>query len=428
MLLTFLPLLAPTAVVPQDATAHPSHTAFFARIPDVQALIETYPKSAVARLLTDPELHEAVGAIMKEPGPVAPLDLLMQQYAGLIDSGEFPPVLDIAAGLSSVGVSFAFPGGDIQAFIAEMEAANEARFAALSEGEEVPEVDYDGFELRVVLDFVDAEACAAGALAMEKLFESGAPWRHELRRGELTLPGDGGTFGANTLDTWYYEKVEDADSTFSMSGPTQPSMFVGGTRLAIVLGGVERDAYAAELAGIANGTSWANDARLAALGGKDGTTIVEMSFNSPVKAMLAEEQPFLLPLLDIAEGLLGPAASIAIHGGDWRISFDEASGQFVTRGVHGNESVGPLSGLLGAQPIDAEALTLAHPDAMAATVTSLDASVLQRLLVEIEKEEDPTMFDQIEQAYGFRPDTDLAGNLGDAVAYSLAEIKSLVAA
>lgn len=111
--------VASEAAPASSASLHPADAAFYAAIPDMQAVIAAYPKSAFARLLADPELHQAVGDVMNPTGtdepaaPIAPLDLLMGQYAGMVASGDLPPILEIGAGLKSVSFSFDVPEGDI---------------------------------------------------------------------------------------------------------------------------------------------------------------------------------------------------------------------------------------------------------------------------------------------------------------------------
>lgn len=401
-----------------SASLHPADTAFYAAVPDMQAVIAAYPKSAVARLLADPELHQAIGDVMNPTGteehaaPVAPLDLLMAQYADMVSGGDFPPILELGAGIKSVSFSLQVPDGDIWAMMTELNQLDyEERDAFVG----------SSIGLRFVADFVDVESCTAASEVLSGLMGENPPWNTELQSRGLV----GGTTAATA---WSY--VATSDENYMDPIQETMTMIAAGTRMAIIAGSVDPESFAGQM--IASADPASADALVAdgraTLGAAPGTTIIEAHFNSFVIPALLDEEPMALPALDIVEGLVGPAASMAIRGGYWRVSFDDESGQFVTQGVHPRTDAGSLSGLLGASVVTDDALTLAHPDAMATTVTTLDKSVLRSLIQKLADENDPEMFDRLKETYGFRPDEDLVDNLGGALGYSLAEIKSLVAA
>ena len=410
--------VASEAAPTSSASLHPADAAFYAAIPDMQAVIAAYPKSALARLLADPELHQAVGDVMNPTGtdepadPVAPLGLLMDQYAGMVASGDFPPVLELGAGLKSVSFSFAVPNGDIWGMINELNGLDyDARDAFVGES----------IGLRLVMDFVDQESCARAAETLSGLMGDSPPWNTELQSRGISG-------GSTAVTAWSFVPTSDEH----YMDPMQESMTLvaGGSRMAFIAGNVDLGAFVPQMLASADPSAaemLVTEGR-AALGAAPGTTIMEAHFRPFIVQMLLDEEPMVVPALDILEGLVGPAASMAIRGGYWRISFDDESGQFVTQGVHPKAEAGPLSGLLGASVVREDALTLAHPDAMATTITSMDKSVLRSLVQSIADENDPDAFDELEAEYGFRPDRDLIDNLGGALGYSLAEIKSLVAA
>jgi len=409
---------ASEAAPASSASLHPADAAFYAAIPDMQAVIAAYPKSAFARLLADPELHQAVGDVMNPTGtdepadPVAPLGLLMDQYTGMVSSGDFPPILELGAGLRSVSFSFQAPDGDIWGMITELNQLDYGDRDAFVR---------DSIGIRLVMEFVDEEACANAAETLSGLMGESPPWNTDLQSRGITG-------GSSAVTAWSYVPTSDEH----YMDPMQESMnlVAGGRSMAILAGNVDLESFVPrmlESADPAAAQSLVASGR-EALGAAPGTTVLEARFNSFIVPMLMDEEPMVLPVLDIVEGLIGPSASMAIRGGYWRISFDDVSGQFVTQGVHPKTEAGPLSGLLGATPVSEDALTLAHPDAMAATITSMDKSVLRSLVQSLAAENDPDMFDTLEAEYGFRPDRDLIDNLGGALGYSLAEIKSLVAA
>ena len=412
---------ASAAFAPQEAYAHPADSAFYVRIPDVQALIAAYPMSAGAQLLADPELHQAVGKVMGRDEPVAPLDLLLAEYAKRTDAGQMPPILEIASGLHAVSVSVAVPNGDLYGHIQRIEELferGEYEAAGRARGD---------LKLRIIADFVDIESCAEAASALEPFIEKNTPQGHELRTGELDLGEPENAFGGQVVRTWHAAPKDGEKTELSSSGAV---MIAGARRVVIANGSVDVNGLGRLLSQVDDSTSWPHSSRFSSIGKPLGTTLVELSFNSPVQELVADNNPLLLPLLDVAEGLFGTAASAVIHGGEWRLSLDGASGQFVTQGIYERSKVGPLSGLLGAGPIGSDALTLAHPEAMVATVTSLDKDVLVRLVSDVireEKAKDPEDYEKDGKGI-LEPAMDLAKSLGGSAAYSLAEIKSLVTA
>lgn len=420
-LLDFAMLIALAALsiaAPQEhASLHPATSAIVAEVPDVQALFAAYPKTAAARMLADPELHDSIGQMMAGEGaaPVDPLEMLLAQYDDGVASGQLPPLLEMGSGIKAISMSVDVPGGDMFGFIEAADGLDSTNYVVENMG------------LRIVVDFVDAESCARATGLFSEMLSDEAPRNNELQPLAMTLE-NGGAWGADAITVWTYEPTDEEQYEWTaMERSTK--LMSGGTRMAMALGNVE----AAEFVEIlASGQQDESAAKLfaagrEAIGGPKGMTVMEVHMTPFVERLLMQEAPEFVPMLDLAEGLMGSTASAAIRGGHWRFDIDE-DGSFLLEGVHPPSAAGPMAGLLGGKPLTAGALSLAHPDALVTTVTSLDKDVLVNMISGIAADQGPEALAQLDQVFGFRPDRDLAAPLGSAVAYSLPKLGSLVAA
>ncbi len=419
MLIAFSAALV--AAAPQEPMSlHPQSAAISIQMPDVQGLIATYSKTAGARMMADPELHTAVGLMMAGEGapPVNPLEMMMGQYESMVSDNQMPPILSLASGIKSLSFSLDVPNGDLFAFSQAMDAMGwEDRDTKTAET----------MGIRFVADFVDEEAQADMVAFFAEQFTDEAPWETELQAMSLTRE-EAGAFGSKSVSVWRYASTTDEEMRYEMD--TSMAMIAGGTRMAIVMGNVDVMEYVDALG---NGATEGNAAAIFAagrksIGGAQGIPVFEAHINPFVESMVMNAEPMALPALDLVEGLVGPMASMVIRGGHWRLDLDPATGEFVMEGVHAPSKAGPTAGLLGATAVDPTALTLAHPDALVTTVTSLDKNVLVNLLGEMAKMDGPEVFEEMDANYGFRPDRDLAQPLGSAVSYSLPKLGSLLAA
>ena len=414
----FIALAALSIAAPQEhASLHPATSAITFQVPDMQGLLAAYPRTAGARMLADPELHGAIGQMMAGEGaaPVDPMEMILAQYDDGVASGQLPPLLEMGAGVKALSMSIDVPGGDMFAFMGATNDANSATYAVENMG------------IRIVADFVDAESCEQVTAFFSDVMTESAPRNNEFQPLAMTLE-NGGAWGTDAITVWSYEPTaEDQYEWTAMERSTK--LMSGGTRMAIAMGNVEGAEFARLLA---SGQQDESAAQLFAAGREaidapKGTTAFEVHINPFVEQMLMEEAPEFVPMLDLVEGLFGSFASMAIRGGHWRVDLD-GDGRFHIEGVHGPSAAGPMAGLLGAKPLTAGALSLAHPDALVTTVTSLDKDVLINMVSGIAADQGPEALAQLDQIFGFRPDRDLAAPLGSAVAYSLPKLGSLVAA
>jgi len=412
MILSSLVLLgAPAVTVVQEPIAlHPADAAVLFQIHDVRAALQAYSTTAYGRILADEALHEAIGRIMGAPSPVDPRDLALEQWGQAVANGA-PPVDRIADALASFSFSVSVPGGDLAGFFGQLETAEDPE--ALATG---------SFTLRALLEFHDEEGATAMVAALEQ-----ASAEQGLALVVEELPAVGGAFGAGAVKRL---------SLRGDNGPFAASLrlVAGGKRIFLLAGAEPETTALARLSGApaAAGGGAANGATVLAAARKgfeaaSGTVLFEAHITPFVERMVLAQEPMALPALDLVEGLFGPLASMLLRGGDWRVRID--GGQFVTEGTYPKPAASPLAGLFGATPLAPEDLALVMPDAIVAGAISMDKNVLMRLFTSlVESQGGEASLVELESQFGFRPDRDLIAPLGDALAYSLPPITSLMSA
>jgi len=404
---TLLFLAGVTAPAPQEPlAAHPADAAILVQVPDMAGLLEAYAASAYGRILADEELHEALGRVMGTDAPMDPRDMALEALSGLSEQG-LPPFARLAEALQALSFSVSVEGGDFAAFLIALEHEPQPEQRLARE-----------LTVRTVLDFKTAEGAAAMSAAIrDALAEQGAGFELEA------LPALGGVFGDEPI------------SRLSLSGDDGPlaatvRMLAGGRRIALLVGGEEDAVALGRMAGTeddaANGATRIVAARQGFQPG-GGAVVFEASIQPFLERVLLSLEPMSVPAIDVAEALVGPLVSIVARGGDWRVSL--VDGQFVTEGVYPKSSKSPFSGLFGSKPLDPADLALVMPDAVLASAVSLDKNVLARVLERaIADQGGEEMLAELDASFGFRPDRDLIAPLGDAVAYSLSPVTSLVTA
>lgn len=389
---------------------HPETSAIVLHVPDVQAVVAAYSNTALARLTRDEDFRSVLGELVGGEGaaPVDLVELWRTNYRALVDQGTVPPFLEMAAGARSLSVSLAVPGGDLFEYAQRSDRSKD-----------------DDAGLRLVIDFVDEEALEAVLdMALDQLGETTVDGRL-LKPESRRLEGDGGAWGTKDLVVWRHRQPDGAKD----DGAESATLFAGGRRLALTYGNVDPEAFTGQVA--RGGRDDSVEARFRAESPKwadpAATPLFEVDIVPFVDRMVEAEVPLLLPALSVADGLFGPFVSMVVYGGHWRMALD-GHGRFHLEGAHAPYRAGRSTQLLGGQSLNARSLTLAHPEALITTVTSLDTAALTRLVGDLIGGDDPDTLASIEEAYGFRPDRDLAAPLGDAIGYSLPRLGSLIAA
>ncbi len=416
----FIALAAASAALPvpiqEPAALHPGSATFVLQAPDIQAVLKAYGGTAPAKMMTDPDLHASVGRMMggENGEPVDPWAMAMGEYEEAVTKGEIPPLLDYLYSMKSVGMSVDIAGGDVLALMQGMETADDMDFYMSQ-----------NIGLRLVVDFIDEASAEKMTQFLVQTMDSEGL---ELSAKAMTVPETATGFGSTAIRAWSFVPSEAGNGANPESFEGSLRIIAGGTRLALSVGSVDLNGFVSALS---TGTTEGSAASLftegrAAFEKAPATPVFEMFLKPFVEDMVMAEEPEALPFLDVAEALIGPAASLGIRGGHWRVGID--GGQFVTEGIHDPSKAGPMSGVIGAKPLDPSALVLAHPDALVTSVTSLDAGVLAEMIVNLTESEDENMLSEIEQNYGFRPDRDLIGSLGSALSYSLPPLSSLLSA
>jgi hypothetical protein len=411
MLLLSLPILLHTPVLAPRAqeplAAHPADAAVLVQIPDVGALIEAYGRTAYGRILSDEALHAALGQVLGAPEPVDPREMIAGQWQAAVEEGA-PPVDRILQSLRSLSLSLSVPGGDIARFIQEGQLAElEEQFIA------------ENMTVRVVMDFADAAgADTALASLKEGLGAQGVGFK------VVTKSGDYGRFGGAPVERWQLELGPGAVAE-------SVRLFKGGPRIVLLAGGESDEVALARMQGAAADAEATGASVVAAarrgFGDASGTVFFEAHIEPFAERLALAQDPMALPALDIVEALGGPLASMLVRGGDWRVQI--VDGQFITDGTYPRPTESPLAGLLGAKALDPQDLALVLPDAIVAGALSFDKNVLLRFLSGIvEREGGESQLEELDAAFGFRPDRDLIAPLGDAIAYSMPPLTSFLSA
>ena len=149
-ILISLALALPQLPEPTAQDLHPKGADLVVAIPDLQAALDAFGGTALARTMADEELQAAIGDVMGS-GPVDPVELLVAQLRGM--EGELPRILDLHKGVRSVSMSLDLGGSGGESVLG---------LVGLLDGD-TPVPDFD---LRVVVDFEDEASCEAWTAVM----------------------------------------------------------------------------------------------------------------------------------------------------------------------------------------------------------------------------------------------------------------------
>ncbi len=413
-ILISLALALPQLPEPTAQDLHPKGADLVVAIPDLQAALDAFGGTALARTMADEELQAAIGDVMGS-GPVDPVELLVAQLRGM--EGELPRILDLHKGVRSVSMSLDLGGSGGESVLG---------LVGLLDGD-TPVPDFD---LRVVVDFEDEASCEAWTAVMRDVFVGGRS--RQVATRAMSLDGDGGAFGSPRLTVMEISGSVDAPTEYMAFGGTRALMAVGIEDLGKELARLSRAAPRAFSAEIEVGRE--------RLGAAEGTTVMELYTPAyaglsslleltdpagPTWALLAG------PAITMTELMLGAPGTAMLRGGHWNFGIG-ADGRYLTTGwIPGPPPISSLK-MVGGTPLQPSSLTLAHPDALVTSVASFDPEQLFDLLVQasgdVSSEEMEEVMQGMETAYGFRIDRDLIEPLGGSISYSLPKLRSLLSA
>ena len=391
---------------------HPKGADLVVVIPDLQAALDAFGGTALARTMADEELHAALGDVMGS-GPVDPVELLVAQLRGM--EGELPRILDLHKGVRSVSMSLDLGGSGGDSVLG---------LVGLLDGDtSVPDLD-----LRVVVDFEDEASCEAWTTVMRDVFVGRRSQQVATRA--MSLDGDGGAFGSPRLTVMEISGSVDAPTEYMAFGGTRALMAVGIEDLGKELARLSRAAPRAFSAEIEVGRE--------RLGAAEGTTVMELytpAYAGPLKPAGADR-----PCRPDLGALGGPRGhhdrADARRSGDrdapwralelrhrcgWALSDDRLDSWFP---AHLQPKDGRRHPTAAIQPHPRT-----PPDALVTSVASFDPEQLFDLLVQasndVSSEEMEEVMQGMETAYGFRIDRDLIEPLGGSISYSLPKLRSL---
>ena len=422
----FLPLVAASVAVPvslqepvalEPASLHPSSATLVVQAPDIQAAVEAFRTTGAATLMSDPELHASVGQLIGGEGaePMDPWELAMGRYQQAVETEGLPPFLKYLYGMKSMSFSLDVAGSDVLAFIQGAEAAKDGDFY-LSQN----------LGLRLVVDFTDESLVEEVTQLLVEMINEESGGDLQLSAKALTMPDTAMGFGSTAVQAWSFVPSQAGSGADPSALESSLHLIAGGTRVAFSTGNVELGDFINALSSgsmPSSATSLFTEGRATFTKAAE-TPVFEAYLRPFIEEIVLAEEPAALPLLDVAELLIGQGASFAIRGGHWRMGID--GGQFLTQGLHEPSTGRPMSGMVGAEPLNSEALGLVHPNALVTSVTSLNPAVLTKAIGVLAEDLGDDALVALDENYGFRPDRDLAGSLGSALSYSLPKITSLI--
>jgi len=333
---------------------HPEDTPVYVALPQIQGYLDAYHETAVGRVLAEPEIQALVAGIRTVAGG------------------------DIAAGFEEVS-SFAW--GDAQSLLVGVEGLSISLSSvaemdwgtALREGE-IP-AEFDQFEFRLVVDFVDPNLAARaydrvhGAL----IKATGVVGIHveveDKARGPAHLTHFSVREGSPEQDP-PEEVIEDVAETElddeQEIGESREALvlFVQGSRLAMFSPQSWRRGWEPHPEALTQAAS--------PLGEPKGLVVVEAELKEGLWDQSSDLTQALIPL---AEGILGPYFTMLGRGGVWRVELYEGLYH-----VDGHFASARQFGVIGARALEGEPFDMTHPEAAVAFAASLDGEALEKLL------------------------------------------------
>lgn len=397
LLVLTLALLPPQGL-DDPAPLHPAGSALYLDVPDVPSAIEAYQRTALFETLRDPEIQKLAGSVVGLE-QLDPFALLESEYRKAVERGELPPIWEVVIEpLQSLSLSLSSPEGPLMPTI-----------LALIGGQASEEQLFEAIGAQLMLEMRDV----AAADALRSMLLALLPEEPEI--SQIT----GATVYHFPSSNGRVSLVQDANRCVFLAGANTPEEYVGRAR--------------GELTGL----------RVEVPEPWQGTGDTVFRFQSTVQEELwsledgvSFRSPFALagPALELAEGLVGPLVSMLGRGGNWRMGIDE-KGRVITEGLS-RRGMLPLDDVLASRPLDPAALDLIHPDAIVGWAVHFDPEPLLALIEEALGAQAggpggrsaPNPMEMLDEQYGFRPDRDLLAPLGSALAYSLPEPKTLLAA
>ena len=178
---------------------HPPGARLYLHVPDVQSVREAYARTALGKLLADPQLSSLAMALGGEQRDLG--GALLALYTEQVEAGDLPPLVEVCLRpLRAASLSVTFDGGDLGELAAEMSAAELA-------GDDPWDRAAERLGVLIDLEFEDADAARralellateAGVVEIEAVVEGEDPVKWE----ELT--------GLTLLNTCWYLSAQPA--------------------------------------------------------------------------------------------------------------------------------------------------------------------------------------------------------------------------
>jgi len=381
----------PATIQPGHSAWHPADSIVYVELPDLVAARRDWHTTAIGRLIADPEIHTALGALMGmeklDPGAK-----LVEQMRTDAPEGMYDSVAALLAGVRAVSVS----------------ATPTATTAAALQGK--------------VSD--PAEAMGAFGLQVTLSMESSALATQTMDFIVKGLMEDG---IESTLEPLEWGGVAGAALSMTGGGPVGDGVKLLrlDKELFLVAGAsnVEdlQKRFGGDGSSMATNKAWT--AGVSHFGSARGTTVVELYSGLSKFASLWGGME-LDPIYELAEGLLGTTGSMVARGGRWRITIDE--GIYVSDGYQMRDGSSQLDSFLERGPLSENALAFVNPKALVASAVQFNPEGLVGVIRGMSASEDGDAFSRFEATHGFKLD-DMVLALGDSATFSMPNLPLMTA-
>ncbi|MFT5050423.1 MAG: hypothetical protein ACI8QZ_001825 [Chlamydiales bacterium] len=370
---------------------HPADSIVYIELPDVPAARREWWTTSIGKVLTDPAIHTALGALTGVE-KLDPTTKVVEQFRDQV-SGEIYKVLDgLLDSVSTVSLSL---------------QPTEATPAALQGGASNRDEIMAAFGMQIVLSLSSAEVAGQAIELMSKGFKEEGK---EVALEELTWNGVGGVLLRVTGDGPVGEGVQVAR--------VGKELFIvaGVATLEAAQKRFESDAPSMGASDAwTQGVSQFSDAR--------GTTVVEL-YSGLARFASLWGGAKLDPVFELTEGLLGTNGAILARGGRWRICIDD--GRYVSDGYQVRAGSDGVERFLERGPLGEDALAFVNPKALVASAVQFDPKALVEVIRSESADEEGDALSRLEATHGVQLG-EMIQALGDSATFSMPNLPLMTA-
>ena len=287
----------PLAPASSHAAWHPGDSAVYVEMPDIAATRTAWAQSAIARMLADAEVHQAIGALMGQES-VDPVPMVLARVRESLPPGQY----DLAIRLLD----------QVRGFSMSVRPTETSR-DAVADGIDSPEAALTAFGFQVVLNFASAEAPTQ---VMDLIAQGMNAQGAEFILEDISWNGQSGAMirGLGPGDLGDHIRLVRS-----------------GANLVLIAGVNGLDEVRERMEGsgesMATSANWTSKvSSFSSAGTVIADVFADVAGYAPIEANEAQQ---LAPILELAEGLLGTNGAM-LRGGRWRMRLN--NGVYVTDG------------------------------------------------------------------------------------------------